>query len=62
MHKHLVEEIVTSEETPPKPRVCLCDCLLVAKQPREAERREGVSPVYVSNYCPEATEQRSTYL
>lgn len=62
MHKHLVEEIATSEETPTKPPVGLCDRLLVGQQPREAERREGVSPVYVSNYCPEETEQRSTYL
>lgn len=45
MHKHLVEEIVTSEKTQTKWPVCLCDCLLGEKQPRDAELHEGVSPV-----------------
>lgn len=43
MHKHLVEEIVAAEKTQTKQPVCLCDCLLVEKQPRDMERHEGVS-------------------
>ena len=65
MCKHLVEEIVTSEKTQTKQLVCLHDCLLVEKQSRDSERHEGVSAppqLYVSNYCPEETEQRSSYL
>lgn len=43
MHKHLVEEIVTAEKTQTKQPVCLCNCLLGEKQPRDMERHEGVS-------------------
>lgn len=42
MHKHLVEEIVTSEKVQTKQPVCLCDCLLAGEQPKNMERLESV--------------------
>lgn len=43
MHKHLVEEVAAAQKTQTKQAVCLCDCLLMEKQPRDMERHEGVS-------------------
>jgi hypothetical protein len=43
MRKHLVEEIVTSEETQTKQPACLCNCLLVKKPAGDVEDMKGLS-------------------
>jgi len=40
MHKHLVEEIVTSEKVQTKQPVCLCGCFLAGERPRSVESLE----------------------
>lgn len=67
MHKHLVEEIVTSEKVQTEQPVCLCGCFLAGERPGSMERLEcppWVVPVMQKNkdfpIYSRVTESKST--